>query len=159
MRAPKRGNVEYERILAYDEWIPGTIVEVKLEENRVTGFKDEKTGLPKSADQIRFKFALDGHEYQHYSRWMTYTFGEKSNLFTKYLKYLVEGAQPDMEFDLDELKGFKIKTMWSQNGDFDNLEQIRPLGAKLKPSGKAPAETSEPEPAEEVSVETEDIPL
>ena len=134
MRPPQNKNIEYERIKEYDAWIPGTIEIVQLEENRLTGFKDDETGEPKRSDMIRFKFALKGHNFPHYSRWMTYSFGEKSNLFLKYLKHLVEGAQPDMEFDLDELKGFPIKTMWIANGDFDNLESIRPLTTKLQRS-------------------------
>lgn len=143
MRPPRKSNTNFERIKTLDEWIAGTIEEVKLEENRVTGFKDDKTGLPKSADQVRFKFTLEGHSYPHYSRWMTYSMGEKSNLYLKYLKHLVEDAAPDMDFDLDELKGLKIKTMWSVSGEFDNLEQIRPLKSKLRSLGLPPAASEE----------------
>lgn len=159
MRQPKQNQIEYERIKKYDEWIPGEIEEIRLEENRLTGFKDDKTGQPKFADQVRFKFKLEGHDYSHYSRWMTYSFGEKANLFIKYMKHLVEGAQPDMVFDLDLLKNFKIKTMWTQNEDFDNLEQIRPLSAKCGGSPlPAPIEN---EPPEEVasSHASDDIPF
>lgn len=143
MRQPNHDKIEYERIQKYDEWVTGIIEEVKLEENRLTGFKDDVTGLPKRADMIRFKFKLDGHQYPHYSRWLTYSYGEKANLYLKYLKHLVEGAAPDMDFDLDLLKGFPIKTMWTANGDFDNLEQIRPLKAKFQRAMGA-AETEEP---------------
>lgn len=147
MRPPTKGNIEYERIQKYDEWIPGHIDEIRLEENRLTGFMDEKTKQPKRADMVRFKFALEGHSYPHYSRWMSYSFGEKANLFKKYLKHLVADAQPDMDFDLDLLKGFKVKTMWTANGDFDNLEQIRPLGV---PFPRQPFEgDSEPAEAED----------
>ena len=147
MRPPRQSQVDYERIQKYDEWIPGEVEDVTLEENRRTGFKDDKTGADKYVDQVRFKFKLAGHQYSHYSRWMTYSFGEKSNLYLKYLKHLVAGAQPDMKFDLDLLKGFKVKLMWSQNGDFDNLDQIRPLAEKFR--GGAP--DVEPEPPTEVS--------
>ena len=145
MRPPKRSTVDYERVKAYDEWLPGVIQDVQLEENRKSGFKNED-GSEQIKDMIRFKFALDGHSFPHRSRWMSYTFGEKSNLYLKYLKYLVEGAQPDMKFDLDLLKGFKVKTMWSENGDFDNLEQVRPLASKCPATGN-PLE-SEPDPDE-----------
>ena len=131
MRPPRQSQMDYERIKVYDEWITGEIEEIKLEENRATGFKDDKTGAPKFADQVRFKFKLDGHQYSHYSRWMTYSYGEKANLYLKYLKHLVAGAQPDMKFDLDLFLGMKVKTMWSQNGDFDNLDQIAPPWARL----------------------------
>lgn len=152
MRPPNKSNIEYERIKQYDEWIPGTIETVQLEENRLTGFKDEKTGEPKRADMVRFKFALKDHDFPHYSRWMSYSFGEKSNLFKKYLSYLVESAQPDMDFDLDDLKGFEIKTMWiknPKNEDFDNLEQIRPLGQKCKKTVWKSPDPDENEPPEE----------
>ena len=149
MRPPKANNTDFERIKEYDTWIPGVIEEIKLEENRRTGFKDDKTGADKYVDQVRFKFQLDGHSYAHYSRWMTYSFGEKANLYLKYLKQLVAGAQPDMKFDLDLLKGFKVKTMWTQNGDFDNLEQIRPFAGKFT-GGGAVEPPEDDAPAEEV---------
>jgi hypothetical protein len=156
MRPPRQSQVDYERIQKYDEWIPSEIEEIKLEENRRTGFKDDKTGQDKYVDQVRFKFKLAGHEYPHYSRWMTYSFGEKANLYIKYLKQLVAGAQPDMKFDLDLLKGFRCKTMWSQNGDFDNLDQIRPLEGKFNGGEVEPPEPESP--AEEVAP-TADIPF
>ena len=147
MRPPRQSQIDYERIKKYDEWIPSVIQDIKLEENRRTGFKDEKTGADKYVDQVRFKFALEGHAHPHYSRWMSYTFGEKSNLFLKYLKHLVADAQPDMKFDLDLLKGMKLKTMWEQNGDFDNLTQVRPAAGKFD----VHVDVSEPEPPPEVS--------
>ena len=160
MRPPRQSQIDYERIQKYDEWINGVIVDIKLEENRRTGFKDDKTGQDKYVDQVRFKFKLAGHSYPHYSRWMSYSYGEKSNLYLKYLKQLVAGAQPDMKFDLDLLKGFSIKTMWSQNGDFDNLDQVRPLGAKLSNGVETDPPDPEP-PAEEVADHkaSDDIPF
>lgn len=149
MRPPKANNTDFERIKEYDAWIPGFIEEIKLEDNRRTGFKDDKTGADKYADQVRFKFNLEGHSYGHFSRWMTYSFGEKANLYLKYLKHLVAGAQPDMKFDLDLLKGFKIKTMWTQNGDYDNLEQIRPAAGKFDGAAGDPPESEMP--AEEIA--------
>ena len=160
MRQPSKSQVDFERIKKYDDpdgdvraWIYGEIEDIKLEENRRTGFKDEKTGADKYVDQVRFKFKLDGHEYPHYSRWLTYSYGEKANLFLKYIKPLVAGAQPDLKFDLDLLKGFKIKTTWVANGDFDNLTAIRPAAGKFTgggaiepPEDDAPAEEVEDSP-------------
>lgn len=164
MRQPKKHAGDFERIKQYDEWIPGVIEEIKLEEERATGWKDEETGEEKYADMVRFKFSMEGYQYPHYSRWMTYSFAEKANLYKKYLQHLIEGAHPDMEFDLDLLKGFKIKTMWTQNGDYDNLEQIRPAGAKFpsqdvsKASSKKKAEA--PDPADDIpAVNSEDLPF
>lgn len=141
MRPPKqRDPSDFERIKKYDEWIPGEIEEVRLDETHEFTFQG-KTSI---AEGIRLKFKLSGHEFGHYSRWMRYSFGEKSNLYTKYLRHLVENAQPDMDFDLDMLKGMKIKTMWSlsEDGKFDNLEQIRPLGKKIANSSMPPDDDS-----------------
>lgn len=158
MRPPRQSQVDFERIgdfAKYDEWVNGVISKIDLRENHRTGFKDEKTGADKYADQVRFAFTLNGAKYPHYSRWTTYSYGEKANLYLKYLKFLVENAQPDLEFDLDLLKGLPVKTMWSQNGDFDNIEQIRPVGAKvsnteIKDSSEPPAEAVDNNPEDEV---------
>jgi hypothetical protein len=57
-----------------------------------------------------------------------------------------------MKFDIDLLKGMKIKTMWSQNGDFDNLDQIRPASGKIvdAPEPEPPAEVADSHPDDEV---------
>jgi hypothetical protein len=168
MRPPRQSQIDYERIQKYDEWISGDIAEIQLREDHDTGFKypakkddgapHPKAGEPIICDQVRLKFALEGHNYPHYSRWMRYSYGEKSNLYLKYLKYLVEGAQPDMNFDLESLTAMKVKTMWSQSedGKFDNLEQIRPLNGKCKP--EVAREEIKDEPPEEV-VQADDIPF
>ena len=131
MRPPTRSNADfdYERIPTYDDWIKGEIDDVTLEENHA--FKGQ---FAKVGDAVRFKFKIEGCEYPHYSGWMSYNLGEKSNIFKKYLVGLVEGAQPDMVFDLDRLKGLKVKMILKANGDFDNLELIRPLEKKIDPS-------------------------
>ena len=62
----------------------------------------------------------------------------------------MEGAQPDFSFDIEDLKEFQVKTMWSANGDFDNIDQIRPLGSKL--INRSSQKDAEPDdPAEEVA--------
>lgn len=130
MKPPPRIRMEYEKVNIQD-WVPGIIEDIQHDEERETGFKDEKTGEPLIKDCIRFKFQLEGCSYPHYSRWMTFSYHEKANLYKKYLSSLVEGAKPDMDFDLDRLKGMKIKTMWANNGEFQNLEMIRPVDKKL----------------------------
>ena len=130
MRPPKRNSGDYEPIKQVDEWIQTKIEEVTLQEDRATGFNDEETGEPIHRDMVRFKFKLVGHDYPHYSRWMAYSYHDKANL-SKILVKLVEGFDDQSEFDLDRLKGMAVKTMWSQNGNFFNLDQIRPTGSKL----------------------------
>lgn len=127
MRQPIRPKIDYERIKKYDEWIRGTISEIKLDEAHQ--FKGE---FAKVGPAVMIKIQLEGHQFPHTTGWMTFSYGEKSNLFTKYLRHLVENAQPDMRFDLDALKGMEVKTMWSKDGEYDRLEQIRPFAAKIK---------------------------
>ena len=61
---------------------------------------------------------------------MTFNTGGKSNLFKKYVSKLVANARPDMLFDFDELKNLPVKTLWENQGDFQNLESILPMGEK-----------------------------
>src|ERR1700690_826324 len=117
MRPPLKHEGDFERVPKYEDWINGEIEDVTLEEEHEFKGKFAKTGAA-----VRFKFKLDGCEYAHFSNWMSYSYSEKSNLFKKYLCGLVEGAQPNMDFDLDRLKNLKVRTMWSTNGDFDNIE-------------------------------------
>lgn len=130
LKPPPRTKMEYEKVNTED-WVTGTIEEIQSDEKRDTGFKDEETGEPIIKHCIRFKFALDGYAYPHYSRWMSLSYHEKSNLLKKYLFNLVEDAQPDFDFDLERLRGMKVKLMWSNNGDFQNIEMIRPIAAKI----------------------------
>lgn len=142
MRPPPRLRTEFEQVKV-DVWINGEIEEIKYDMER----KSMWEGKERVGPAVRFKFKLDGYEYPHYSRWLSFGYSEKSNLFKKFLTNLVEGAKPDMEFDLDELKGLAIKTMWSQKEEFQNLEMIRPLDKKVTPLGE-PVEVDVPDEAE-----------
>ncbi len=141
MRPPARSKTEFEQVKV-DEWIPGIVEDIKYEMER----KSMWEGKERVGPMVRFKFKLDGYNFPHYSRWMSFSTGEKSNLYKKYLMPLVDRAEPEMDFDLDALKGMQVKIMFSQNGDFQNVEMIRPIGAKI------PA-TAEPlEPAGEETI-------
>lgn len=129
MRPPLRHEGgDFERVPKYGDWISGEIEDVTLEEDHEFKGKFAKVG-----DAVRFKFKLEGCQFPHYSNWMSYNYSEKSNLYKKYLRGLVEGAKPNMEFDLDRFKNIQVKTMWETNGDFDNLSMIRPRDKKLDP--------------------------
>ncbi len=129
MRPPERDRTEFERIPVYGESVKGKIVEIAYDKEH----KSTWEGKERVRFCVRLKFELDGCQYPHYSRWLTFSYGEKATLFKKYIKQLVEGAQPDMDFDLDILKGMPIKTIWSSDGEYDNLELIMPLNAKVRP--------------------------
>lgn len=133
MKPPPHTKRDYEKVKT-DDWTTGIIEDIQRDEKRDTGFKDEETGESKIVDSVRFKFKLDGYNYPHYSRWLSFSYHEKSNLLKKYLFNLVEGAQPDFDFDIEHLKGMKIKIMWQDNGDFQNVEIIKPLEAKIDPT-------------------------
>lgn len=151
MRPPPRQKIDYEKVKA-DEWVVGTIQDVQYEAERTRTFEGKTSVGP----AIRFKFAFQGCEFPHYSRWMTFSLGEKATLYKKYVFNLIENATADMDLELDVLKGMPIKTMWSNNGDFQNLEMIRPLTTKLKIV--VPVEADEP--PEVVSEEHgEDVPF
>lgn len=147
MKPPPMPKREYEKV-KIDDWIAGTIEDINYKDNHTFKYK----GVEKVSPAVRFKFKLNNYEYPHYSKWMFFGYGEKAVLFQKFLSPLVKNASPEMDFDLDHLKGFEIKTMWSEKGDFQNLEMVRPLGEKLGkgPVGEELAEVSEDDHNEEV---------
>uniref|UniRef100_A0A6M3IV98 Uncharacterized protein n=1 Tax=viral metagenome TaxID=1070528 RepID=A0A6M3IV98_9ZZZZ len=126
MRAPKGSGVVFEKV-SIGELLPGVIDNVEYDQNHKFTFQGED----KIAAAVRLVFKLDGYKFPHRTRWMKFNVGEKANLYKLILSKLVEGAKPDMDFDIDHLKGMKIKTLWAENGDFQNLESIFPLEKKL----------------------------
>ena len=131
MRPPK---LEYEKV---PTGIPvnGIIHEVQYDEKRVwKGYtdKDGNVGKDKEFPGVRFMFDLDGCVYPHYSRWMKFVVGEQANLYKKYIVNLVENAVPDLDLDLDELKGMRITTVWQDDGEYQVLESITANGPKIK---------------------------
>lgn len=129
MRPPKRASkVDFEKV-KIGELIPGQIAEIQYEnEHKFKGFEGGEDTIQPA---VRFKLKLDGYEWAHYSRWMRFSLHEKANLYKKYISKLVENASPDMDFDLDMLKLMRIKTIWSENGDFQNIDAIYPEGKKV----------------------------
>ena len=127
----KRSEIEYERVKV-DDWINGTIVDIQYEAEHKSSYKGEEKIYP----AVRFKFDLEGCEFAKYSRWMYFGYGEKTNLFKKYLSNILEDMKPDTEYDIYNLKGLKVKTMWantiSKSGDvYQHIEMIRAI-EKLK---------------------------
>lgn len=130
MKPPPRTKMQYEKCRT-DDWTQGIIEDIQRDEKRDSGFKDDETGENKIVDSVRFKFKLEGYEYPHYSRWMTFSYHEKATLYKKYICSLVDGVKPDGDFDLERLKGYAVKIMWQDNGDFQNIEMIRPAEKKI----------------------------
>ena len=120
--------MEFERIPKYDEWIEGTILDIEYDENHKRSFQGEE----KIGPCVRLKIGLKGCQFPHRSKWQTFSYGEKANLYKQFVSVLVEDAEPDMDLDLDVLKSMPVKTMWSEDGEYDKLVMIRPLGEKVK---------------------------
>lgn len=129
MRPPEREKTDFERIPRYGVPLKTKIVEVAYDQEH----KSVWEGKERIRFCVRLKLDVEGCQYPHYSRWLTFSYGEKATLFKKYIKPLVEGAQPDMDFDLDVLKGMEVNTIWVEDGEYDNLELIMPQVGKVKP--------------------------
>lgn len=140
-RPPKSSNKSFEKV-AIGVMIPGVIEAVQYDNEHK--FKGYKGGADTINAAIKLKFKLDGYQYPHYSRWMKFNVGEKSTLYKKYVSKLVEGAVPDMDFDLDVLNGLRVNTVWNEENDYQNIDTIFPAGAKARPDGIVPASIEEP---------------
>lgn len=124
MKPPKR---EFEQVVV-DEWIKAEIVDVQYEKDREFTHKGNKS----TSDAARIIFRLEGYKDQKPTQWMRFNYAQKSNLFNMFLLPLVPGATPNMDFDLDNLKGMNVKVMYAQKGEYQNLFGVRPLGAVSK---------------------------
>lgn len=125
---PPKRDMQYEKVPVGD-FVNGEISDVEYDmSHSFKGYQGkERTTQP----GVRLVFKLDGCKYLHKTRWMKFSYHEKSGLYSKYLIKLVDGATPGMEFDLDKIKGMKVKTIWADNGDFQNIENIFPSGKKI----------------------------
>lgn len=143
MSIPQRQKKEFEQITTSD-FVKGEIIEVQEDLEHKFTFKGNETIAP----AVRFIFMLDDYNDKHYSRWMKFIYAEKSTLYSKYLTSLVEGIEPFSDFDIQNLKGAKVKILWKNDGDsgWQSIETIRPVGAKVKYS----AGEVEPDIASEV---------
>lgn len=126
---------EFEKV-KIDEWIVGEIVEIEERLNENKKFKNQETGEYefRNVDEVRFVFSLDGYQYKKYSRWMTRSISDRSNLFNKYLKKIIPDLEPTDCIDLSLLVGTKVRVMYeNQTGNDGNVyqvvAQIRPLNA------------------------------
>ena len=125
---PKSNDREFvQEAVKCEEWIRAEVTEVKYEEAHEFGGQFAKTG-----EAVRIVFKLEGYAQPKSSRWLTFSYGEKSNLWLKFLKPLVPGAKPYMDFDIQELKGTKCKLMFTASDSDDgktfyNIEMVRPI--------------------------------
>ena len=132
---PKK--MQYERV-EINVPIVGIIENVERDENHKATYE----GKEKISDCIRLVFRLDGCVYLHKSNWMSFSYGSKSSLYTKYLVNLVENPMPDMEFDILALKGKAVETVWSEtvynDKTFQHVHSISAIGPKIKQDAAIP---------------------
>jgi hypothetical protein len=125
MRPPKK---QYEKIPTGIE-VAGVISNIEYDQNRAFKGFDGKPDVKLLG--IKLVFSLDGCQYSHGTQWMKLSTHEKSTLYKKYITALVENSTPEMDFDLDVLKGMPIITIWEDNGEYQNLKEIRPAISKM----------------------------
>jgi len=147
MKAPRRIDT-FEKV-KIGEFINGTIEKIEYDMSHKFNFQGKET----VAAGIRLVFNLEGYSFPHRSRWMRFNVGEKSNLYKKYLAKLVEGITPDADFDIDHLRGMRIKTLWEENNDFQNIESIFPLDKKISYTEDLAVGSEEVSPASETTEE------
>lgn len=137
MLPPLRPKLEYEKVLV-DEWLPGMIEEIEYDMEHKSTFQ----GKEKVGAAVKIKMVLDGYKFPKSSGWMSFIYDEKSKLYKTFIVGLVDNPKPYMEFDMDSLKGMRIKGMWEnnpKNPEYQNLVRIRPVGEKV-PAGAVPDE-------------------
>lgn len=123
----RREKMQYEKV-KIGEFVNGEIDKIEYDESHVFKHQGE---VKEPVAAVRFVFKFEGYVYPKRSRWMQFTTSEKSNLYQKYVSKLVVDPAPDMLFNFDELIGMKIKTIWSESGDYQNLESIFPLNERV----------------------------
>lgn len=125
---PPKKPMNYEKVKTGD-FVFGEIFEIEYDNTHTfKGFQGKEDTVQPG---VRLAFKLDGCKYLHKTRWMKFSYHEKAGLYKNFVSKLVEGATPGMSFDLDGIKGMKVKTIWSDNGDFQNIENIFPLDRKV----------------------------
>lgn len=106
-----------------DEWINGEITDIKYEMEH----QFKKSMNP----GVQIKLTLAGYKFPKTTPWMIFSYFKSSGLYKNFILPLVEGAAPDRRFDLDVLKSLKIKVMYEQNGEYQNIKMVRPIGGKI----------------------------
>jgi len=144
MRPPVK---EMEKIKT-DDFVTGMIEDVLYDmQHTFKGYGKDESGAPKPdtvGPAVRLVFSVDGYKFPHKTSWMKFSYSEKSNLFKKYIASLVHGAKEYMDFDLDQLKGLRVKMLWADKGDYQHIETIRPIGDKVLPVAKPDSEETVP---------------
>jgi hypothetical protein len=127
----KRG--AFER-LAIDEWLVGDIVEVqsRLNSEKKVQNKETKEWTIRPTEEVRFVFRFDGYRFSHFSRWLTRSLAENSNLYTQFLSKLTPNVDLTKPVDIELLVGMKVKAMWDERDTKDGSDKFQYI-ANIKP--------------------------
>jgi hypothetical protein len=153
MKAPKTDSKTFEKLVV-DEWINGTIKDIQYDLEKKWTWQGEESIKP----GVRLVFEVEGYSYPHYSGWLKFNVSEKSNLYKRYISALVKDAKPDMDVDIDILKGMKVRMIWEENENgFQRVLKIKPVKDKVV------AKDNEPTPPDEddfiPEIDEDDVPL
>ena len=126
-----------------DDFVNGVLTEIKYDPIHTFTYKGES----KEGPAVKLIFQLDGYAETKSSGWLKFMYAEKCNLYKKYIVSLVEGAKPFMQFDIEQLKGIKVKILWkdSDDGKYQNIDVIRAAEAKIQVNPSFVAEDTDPE--------------
>lgn len=137
MKPPKK---EFEQVRV-DEWLMGEISDIQYEQEHEFTYK----GVKSVGAGVKIQISLDGYKDKKSTGWLGFNYSAKSNLYKFFIEPLVEGARPNMDFDLDRLKNLRIKAMYAQKGEYQNIFAIRPDQGKVLPGSAAPKKETEEE--------------
>jgi len=115
--------------------VSGVIVDIEHDPQRKTMYQ----GKESIKNCIRLVFDIEGCKFPHKSSWMNFNYGEKATLYKKYLTSLVENAKPELNFEIEELKGMKVSMLWKENQantEYQVVEAIMPVNGKIVPGKK-----------------------
>jgi len=134
---------EFEKVKV-DEWINGEITKIEYDLQHEFIFKGEK----KIGPAVKVQFQLDSYKDKKSTGWWSFNYSDKSKVYKFFIQPLVEGATPNMKFDFDNLLNLRIKVMYAQNGEYQNIFAVRPSQGKILP-GVAKEPNEAPLTAEE----------
>lgn len=150
MRPPQK---EFEKV-SVDDFVNAEIADIKYDEQHEfsTFNSDEKT----IGCGVQFTLNISGLNEPKKTRWFKFSYDDRANLYKLFVAPLVEGAAPYMEFDLDQIKGMKIKMLWKNDKDprYQSIETVRPIGPKVVPNLPQPSR-----PDAEPDIDDEKVPF
>lgn len=141
---PKKKDKKYEKV-PVGVFVNAVISDIEYEDEHQFNGK-----FPRVTEAVRFVFEIEKMEYPHRSHWMTFNYSERSSLYNKFIKLLVENTEPYMDFDLLRLRDLKVKMVWEDNGEFQSIQLIQPANGKiprLENDAHEPTEKPNPESA------------